>query len=151
MAHRGLKRPGWIVAAALAAVVAVALWPGFDYWRSLLKLGPERGSTAKRQAPAAPHSCPGLPKDLDGAFGDDGDCALFQRTLMQALATAESGTLTRWTNLKSGVSGTIKLGAAESRDGSVCRRAELAVTRADGTKRAQAAACLKGGRWTLAE
>ena len=149
MAHRGVKRRGWIVAAALVAVVVVAVWPGFDYWRGLLELGPT--SPAQRPAPAGPHSCPGLPKDLDGAFGDAGDCALFERTLMQALATAEAGTLTRWTNLKSGVSGTIKLGAAESREGSVCRRAELAVTRHDGTKRAQAVACLKGGAWIIVQ
>jgi len=101
--------------------------------------------------PAAPMTCPGLPKALDDAFADASDCALLQRTLMQALATAETDTITRWTNTRSGVSGTIKLSAAAARDGAVCRRAELIVVRVDGTKRAEAVACLKDGRWTIVE
>ena len=96
-------------------------------------------------------TCPGLPKGLDDAFADASDCALIQRTLMQALATAETGTITRWTNTRSGVNGTIKLAAAAARDGAVCRRAEFTVVRVDGTKRAEAVACLKDGRWTIVE
>jgi surface antigen len=100
---------------------------------------------------AAPVTCPGLAGSLDEAFGDPSDCTLFRRTLIHALATAESGTVTRWTNTRSNVSGTIRLSAGESREGSVCRRAELTVTRIGATKRAAALACLRDGRWTFSD
>jgi surface antigen len=92
-----------------------------------------------------------MPKALAGAFADTSDCTLLERTLRQALATAEAGTITRWTNTRSQVSGTIKLGAGETRDGAVCRRADLTVTRAGETKRAEAVLCLKSGTWVLVE
>ena len=92
-----------------------------------------------------------MPKALEGAFGDDADCTLIERTLRQALATADNGTITRWTNTRSGVSGTIKLAAAEGRDGAACRRAELTVTRGGETKRAEAVACVKQGAWVIVE
>jgi hypothetical protein len=101
--------------------------------------------------PAAPFTCDSMPKSLAGAFGDTGDCALIERTLREALASAEAGTITRWTNTRSRTSGTIKLSGAESRDGAVCRRAELSVTRAGDTKRADAVLCLKQGTWVLVE
>ena len=113
---------------------------------------------ARRPAPPAPASpptssvsCEAMPKALDGAFADQSDCALIERTLRQALATAEAGTIMRWTNTRSQASGTIKLAGVEARDGNVCRRAELAVTRAGETKRAEAVLCLKQGTWMLAE
>jgi surface antigen len=92
-----------------------------------------------------------MPKALAGAFADTSDCTLAERTLRQALATAEAGTITRWTNTRSQVSGTIKVSAAEAREGNVCRRAELTVTRAGETKRAEAVLCVKGGVWMLVE
>ena len=102
-------------------------------------------------APAAPVTCEAMPKALDGAFAEQSDCALIERTLRQALATAEAGTITRWTNTRSQAGGTIKLAGAEPRDGNVCRRAELTVTRAGATQRAEAVFCLKQGTWVLAE
>lgn len=108
------------------------------------------GAPAPAQ-PAALVTCPDMPKALAGAFADGADCTLIERTLRQALATAEPGTLTRWTNLRSNVSGTIKLSGAETRGGAVCRRAELAVTRTGETKRAEILACLKQGTWVLVE
>jgi len=102
-------------------------------------------------APGGPHTCSAMPKALEGAFADAADCTLVERTLRQALATAESGTVTRWTNTRSQVSGTIKIGGTESRDGAVCRKVELAVTRGGDTKRAETVACLKDGRWVLVE
>jgi len=104
-------------------------------------------------APAQPAAvtCPDMPKALADAFADAADCTLIERTLRQVLATAEPGTITRWTNLRSNVSGTIKLSGAETRDGAVCRRAELAVTRAGETRRAETVACLKQGTWVLVE
>ncbi len=101
--------------------------------------------------PSASISCDAMPKALAGAFADTSDCALVERTLRQALATAEAGTITRWTNTRTAMSGTIKLSGAESRDSNVCRRAELAVTRAGDTKRAEAVFCLKQGAWILVE
>jgi serine/threonine protein kinase/surface antigen len=102
-------------------------------------------------APGGAHTCSAMPKALEGAFADAADCTLVERTLRQALATAESGTVTRWTNTRSQVSGTIKIGGTESRDGAVCRKVELAVTRGGDTKRAETVACLKEGRWVLME
>jgi serine/threonine protein kinase len=102
-------------------------------------------------APAGPVTCEAMPKALAGAFADTSDCTLAERTLRQALATAEAGTITRWTNTRSQVSGTIKVSAAEAREGNVCRRAELTVTRAGETKRAEAVLCVKGGVWMLVE
>jgi serine/threonine protein kinase len=101
--------------------------------------------------PAAPVTCDSMPKSLAGAFGDASDCTLIERTLREALVNAEAGTITRWTNTRSRTSGTIKLSVAESRDGAVCRRAELSVTRAGDTKRADAVLCLKQGTWVLVE
>ena len=92
-----------------------------------------------------------MPKALADAFADASDCTLIERTLRHALATAEPGTITRWTNARSGSSGTIKLSGAESRESGTCRRAELAVTRAGATKRAEALLCLKQGTWILVE
>jgi surface antigen len=92
-----------------------------------------------------------MPKALAGAFADASDCTLAERTLRQALATAEPGTITRWTNTRTQVAGTIKLSGGETRDGAVCRRAELAVTRAGETKRAEAVLCLKQGVWVIVE
>jgi serine/threonine protein kinase len=167
---------GWIAASALLAVVVIG--PGLDYWRSATRTEetaappggvareeraradrPKRAQPeaeppaqpAPAQRPAAPVTCEAMPKALDGGFADKSDCALIERTLRQALATAEAGTITRWTNTRSGASGTIKLAAAEPRDGNVCRRAELAVTRAGETKRADAVLCLKQGTWVLVE
>ncbi len=110
-----------------------------------------RAEPAPPPAPAAPVTCEDLPKALAGAFGDRSDCALIGRTLREALASAEAGTITRWINTRSQTSGTIKVSAPESRDGAVCRRAELAVTCAGETKRAEAALCLRQGTWVLVE
>jgi hypothetical protein len=92
-----------------------------------------------------------MPRALAGAFGDAADCTLIERTLREAVAGAEPGTITRWTNTRSRTAGTIKLSGAESRDGAVCRRAELAVTRSGETKHADAVLCLKQGTWVLVE
>jgi hypothetical protein len=102
-------------------------------------------------SPTASVSCDAMPKGLAGAFGHADDCPLIERTLRQALATAEPGTITRWTNIRSQTSGTIKIAAPETREGNVCRRAELAVTRGGETKRAEGVLCLKQGIWVLVE
>ena len=96
-------------------------------------------------------TCDAMPNALAGAFGDGEDCTLLERTLRQALATTESGSITRWTNTRSKVSGTIKLSDAERHEGNICRRAELAVTRGAETKLAEGVFCLKQGVWVLAE
>jgi surface antigen len=96
-------------------------------------------------------ACEQMPKALAGAFAEASDCALAERTLRQALATAADGTITRWSNLRTGVGGAIRLAAAARRDGNVCRRAELTVTRAGESKRAAAVACLKDGAWAIVE
>jgi len=132
-----------IAAGALAAIAAAV---GLDDRRSAKP-------TQEIAAPpsAAPLTCPAMPKALDGAFADQGDCALAERTVRQALATAEAGTITRWPNTRSKTSGTIKLAAAAARDGAVCRRGELTVTRGTETRRAEATLCLKQGTWVLVE
>jgi serine/threonine protein kinase len=168
---------GWIAAASL--LVLVVAGPGLDYWRSAMRgteetAAPppppgERPREVERRAeeapkpadrpaqptpgpaPAAPFTCEAMPKALAGAFADASDCTLAERTLRQALATAEPGTITRWTNTRTQVSGTIKLSGGKTRDGAVCRRAELAVTRAGETKRAEAVLCLKQGTWVIGE
>lgn len=141
---RGSLRParGWIGAGALLAIVAIGF--GLDYWRSPAPIRGER-------PPSAPVTCEAMPRALTGAFADEGDCALIERALRQALATAAAGTVTRWTNTRSRASGTIKLADAESRDGTVCRRAELTVTRGAETRRADAVLCLKRGTWVAVE
>ncbi|MCW5771591.1 MAG: protein kinase [Rhodospirillaceae bacterium] len=172
-AGRGSRRAwGWIATTSL--LVLVVAGPGFYYWKEMNPAGREappgssasradRAPSEKRQfeaqrrpepakpAPAPPvaagTTCPGLPKALDGAFADAADCTLIDRTLNQALGTAGDGTITRWNNLKTGASGTIKLGAAPSRNGQACRQVDLTVTRGGDTKRASATACLKDGRW----
>ena len=117
---------------------------------------PKRAPPAEQPARPTPPStasisCDAMPKTLAGAFADTSDCALIERTLRQALATAEPGTITRWTNTRTALSGTIKLSGAETRDGTVCRRAELTVTRGAETKRVEAVLCLKQGTWILVE
>jgi serine/threonine protein kinase len=118
------------------------------------KPAPPATETPAKPAPAAPtgpHTCSNMPKALEGAFADAGDCTLIERTLRQALASAETGTITRWTNTRTQISGTIKFAAAQSRDGAICRKVELAVTRGGETKRAETVACLKDGGWVLME
>lgn len=172
----GRRAWGWIAASALLVIVAAG--PGFDYLRSTMRADEaaappgiaarderapvDRPKQAQREsappaepapptAPTAPVACAAMPKALANAFADPSDCTLVERTLRQALATADPGAVTRWTNARSQTSGTIKLSGAETRDGAVCRRAELAVTRAGETRRAEAVFCLKQGAWVLAE
>ena len=178
--RRGTARRAWGWIAASALLVLVVAGPGLDYWRSATSTdetaAPPPGASreqrvrpadvaprpdaprraqpeAERPAPppASPATCTAMPKALEGAFADPADCALAERTLRQALATAEAGTITRWTNIRSKTSGTIKLAAATTRDGAVCRRAELTVTRGTETRRAEATLCLKQGTWVVVE
>jgi serine/threonine protein kinase len=172
---RARRAWGWIAAASLLVIVVAG--PGLDYWQSTTRVSetaPPPGGVAREErkpkyadepkreaeparpaqpapAPAAPVSCDAMPKVLASAFADASDCTLAERTLRQALAAAEPGTITRWTNTRTKVSGTIKLSGAETRDGDVCRRAELNVTRDGETKRAEAVLCLKRGTWVLVE
>jgi hypothetical protein len=146
-----------IVIAAGGLLAGLVIGFGLDDRRSPARQQPvpePPGATRDDPAkspPAAPVTCEDVPKALAGAFGDRSDCPLIGRTLREALASAEAGTITRWTNTRSQTSGTIKVSAAESRDGAVCRRAELTVMRAGDTKRAEALLCLKQGAWVLLE
>lgn len=176
--RRGSSRRAWGWIAASALLVVIVAGPGLDYWRSAMRgeeaaappgkaarvdLAPaDQPKPAQREAappappspatpPAAAVTCEAMPKALAGAFADNSDCSLAERSLRQALATADAGAITRWTNARSQTTGTIKLGGAETRDGAVCRRAELAVTRAGETKRAEAVLCLRQGTWVLVE
>ena len=104
----------------------------------------------QRGANPAADTCAALPPELSSELGAAEDCSLLHRNLTQALATAEGGVVTRWSNLKNGNAGTIKIGATEMRAGIPCRRADITLTRATGQpRRAEIVACLKDGKWAL--
>ena len=125
------------------SVVLIAILAGvggYILWRE----GQRGRDTAAESCAAMP---PVLARELEGTE----DCGLFHRTLTQTLATTEGGAITRWVNNKSGMTGTIKLGATEMRAAVACRRAEVTLVRTGEPKRAEIVACLKDGRWEVRE
>lgn len=139
-----MRPPAAAMTRRLRTPILIALLLGGAALGAYLVLDGDRGPTR------AAADCRSLPKPVADALAA-GDCAPMRGALMQALATGESGAITRWTNTRSGTSGTIKVAAREMRGGAACRRVELAVTRSGETEQAAALACLKQGRWTLVE
>jgi surface antigen len=95
-------------------------------------------------------SCPSSLAALNGAYSDATDCFFVRRVFISALSTGIKGSTSRWSNSRSGNSGTLTvLKAVQRADGTFCRRFQQTVTAHGVTRRGVGLACFIGNQWKI--
>ncbi len=111
----------------------------------------ELAAARRESATAIATSCPYSVSALQNAYGDETDCFYVQRTFTFALTTGQQGSTTRWSNSKSGASGTFTiLQTTEQGQGVFCRRFQQSVTLRGQTRTGTGIACLRNNNWQIA-